>query len=274
MKLVLLCNRDLASCVALNRLLPALSDKHDIQLALSARVGGNRALPVALRALKFVEQDFFNDVVFPMAQARADRPASALKTFEELARLIGQPLRQWNRLNEAEELEQLRAMAPDLVISIRYGVILKAAALSIPRLGVINLHSGKLPQYRGVMASFWAMLNGESSLGTTLHTIDDASIDTGRVIASTELPIDSERSYLWHVLALYEDGCAEILKAVDSLSRGETLSTVAQGQGGAYYSFPDETDLQRFAARGLQLFDSETLRQLCQQFLPASDIDA
>ena len=269
MKLLFLCNRDLASCVALNRLLPVLSEQHDIQLALSARVGGNKTLPVALRALKFVEQDFFNEVVFPMAQASSDRPASALKTFEELARLIGQPLRQWNRLNE-----QLRVMAPDLVISIRYGVILKAAALAIPRLGVINLHSGKLPQYRGVMASFWAMLNGESSLGTTLHTIDDASIDTGRVIASTELPIDSERSYLWHVLALYEDGCAEILKAVDCLSRGETLSTVAQGQGGAYYSFPDETDLQRFAARGLQLFDSKTLRQLCQQFLPTLDIDA
>jgi methionyl-tRNA formyltransferase len=273
MKLLFLCNRDLASCLALNRLLPALSDQHDIKLALSARVGGNKSLPVALRALKFVEQDFFNDVVFPMAQARTDRPASALKTFEELARLIGQPLRQWNRLNDAKELEQMRAMAPDLVISIRYGVILKAAALAIPRLGVINLHSGQLPQYRGVMASFWAMLNGESFLGTTLHTIDDASIDTGRVIASTELPIDSERSYLWHVLALYTDGCEEILRAVNCLSRGETLPAVSQGEGSAYYSFPEETDLQRFAARGLQLFDSDTLRQVCQQFLPASDID-
>ncbi len=271
MNLVFLCNRDLASCLALNRLLPALLDDHDIQIALSARVGGNRVLPAALQALKFVEQDLFNDVIFPQAEARPDRSRTALNTFEELARLSGQPLLQWNRLNQTEELEQLRAMAPDLVICIRYGVILKTAALAIPRLGVINLHSGKLPDYRGVMASFWAMLNGESSLGTTLHYIDDASIDTGRVIAATELAIDSQRSYLWHVLALYEDGCEEILKAVACLSAGQTLPGIAQGEGGTYYSFPDTGDLQRFTDKGLQLFDSDTLRRVCQQFLSEAE---
>ena len=72
---------------------------------------------------------------------------------------------------------------PELMISIRYGKILRSKALSIPDLGVLNLHSGKLPDYRGVMATFRAMLAQEQELFSTLHWIDDDTIDTGRVIS-------------------------------------------------------------------------------------------
>ena len=63
------------------------------------------------------------------------------------------------------------------------------------------------------MATFWALLNGESEIGTTLHFIDDASIDTGRIVGSTRLRVDSRRSYLWHVLSLYEEGCEQLVHA-------------------------------------------------------------
>ena len=72
---------------------------------------------------------------------------------------------------------------PELMISIRYGKILRSKALSIPDHGVLNLHSGKLPDYRGVMATFRAMLAQEQELFSTLHWIDDDTIDTGRVIS-------------------------------------------------------------------------------------------
>ena len=49
-----------------------------------------------------------------------------------------------------------------------YRRILKAAAIQIPRHGVLNLHSGLLPAYKGLMATFWATLNGEEEIGCTL----------------------------------------------------------------------------------------------------------
>jgi methionyl-tRNA formyltransferase len=45
------------------------------------------------------------------------------------------------------------------------------------------------------MASFWALLNNESEIGTTLHFIEDSSIDTGSIVASTRLAVQRERSY-------------------------------------------------------------------------------
>lgn len=267
MQLVVLCNRDLASCLALNLLLPELQPEHELQIVLSARVGSNPQQPAALQALKFAEQSLFNDVIFPLAETSRSAAAAELKTFTELAAQTGQPLLEFNNINSAPELEQFQTMAPDLAISIRYGVILKSETLAVPRLGFINLHSGQLPAYRGVMASFWAMLDGQQSLGTTLHTIDDASIDTGRIIATTQLATDPSRSYLWHVLALYEDGCREIVRAIASLAQGQSLKTRPQSGEGGYFSFPGNADLDRFQKQGLQLLDAQTLRGITARFL-------
>jgi methionyl-tRNA formyltransferase len=107
-----------------------------------------------------------------------------------------QPVTESNNINSAEGLLILRKMQPDLILSVRYGVILKNEAIRTARLGVLNLHSGLLPNYRGVMTTFWAMLNGETTIGTTLHYINDANIDAGDIVDTTTIKADSSRSYL------------------------------------------------------------------------------
>ena len=68
-------------------------------------------------------------------------------------------------------LQKLRDVRADLLISIRFGMILGTEALGLPPRGVLNLHSGLLPQYRGVLATFRALLNGDAEIGCTLHWI-------------------------------------------------------------------------------------------------------
>lgn len=267
MNIVVLCNRDLASCLALNHLLPALLPAHRINLVVSARVGGSNAAPPELAQLKFAEQALFNSLLWPLADGLPAESRGRLRSLAALAVETGQPLQECNRLNLAPELDQFREMAPDLVISIRYGVILKAPVLSVPPLGVLNLHSGPLPDYRGVMASFWGLLNGETSLGTTLHTIDDDSIDTGRIVATTALPVNPEKSYLWHVLSLYEAGCANIIAAVNQLDQGQALTTMPQPGGGNYYSFPDRAALEKFHQQGWRLVDDDDLLAVARGFI-------
>ncbi len=267
MKIVVLCNRDLASCLALNYLLPALQPEHHINLVVSARVGSSKAVPAELAQLKFAEQGLFNNLLWPLADSLSTAQRGNFCSFTALANRTGQPLHEFNRLNTAPELDQFRAMAPDLVLSIRYGVILKAPVLSVPGLGVLNLHSGPLPDYRGVMASFWGLLNGEANLGTTLHTIDDDSIDTGRIVATTTLPVNPDKSYLWHVLSLYEAGCAEIVAAVARLAAGQALDSTPQPAGGNYYSFPDQAALRKFHAQGWRLVDDNDLVAVARRFI-------
>jgi len=156
---------------------------------------------------------------------------------------------------------------PDLIISIRYGVILNDAVIEKSRLGVLNLHSGKLPDYRGVMATFWAMLNSEAYAGTTLHYIQNSRIDEGDIIASTELPIEANRSYLWHVLGLYPDGCETILKAVKRLEQSQVIKTSPQPKTGNYYTYPKTEDLELFENKGFKLYDSAEILPFLQRYV-------
>ncbi len=267
MRITILANRDLASCLALNHLLPDL-DGHDLTVFLSSRVG-SKPLPEKLRLLKFFEQDIFNEIVFPLA-ARLGRDG-ALLGFDQMGGRIGAPVGELNDINAGEGLERFAGSRPDLVLSIRYGVILKEAALAVPRRGVLNLHSGRLPAYRGVMATFWAMRNGEEEIGATVHYIDDSRIDTGPVVDMTSMAVDPARSCLWHVLALYEDGCGALARAVERIAAGEPPPVRPQEPGGAYYSFPDEAALAAFEARGRRLFDPEDALDAARRFMPAGD---
>lgn len=251
MNILVLANRDLASNYALNLLLPALQ-QHSVSLWLSSAVGGGQSRPEALRQLKFFEQQLFNEIVFPLL----DRAGGAgYRSFSAMAPLLAAEPRTENAINGEASLARTAGLQPDLVLSIRFGGILREDFIAIPRHGVINLHSGPLPQYRGVMATFWAMLAGEQMLGTTLHSIDDSSIDTGRVIATTRTPVHADRSYLWNVLNLYPDGIGKMLQAVSTLAAEGTLATRPQQAGGHYFSFPAEADLQAFSDAGYRLYD-------------------
>ena len=152
------------------------------------------------------------------------------------------------------DLNLLRAFDADLLISIRFGQIFKAEAIAQPRTGIINLHSGLLPEYKGVMASFWSLLNEEPRLGTTLHWITDKKIDSGALISTRSQPARSSETYVKQVLSLYRPGAEQICEAVHQLqslasTKGDDLPS------GAYYSFPTTDDIDRFEKRGWRLFE-------------------
>jgi methionyl-tRNA formyltransferase len=265
MRILLLANRDLASNLALNLLLPQLR-AHSLSVWLSARVGGGGAAPVPLQRLRFLEQTLFNVLVFPLLDRHSEAPRQ-LCSFETLAQRHRAPLREENAINSPPALNRLQQLAPDLILSIRYGGILREAAIAVPQHGVLNLHSGLLPDYRGVMATFWAMLHGEREIGTTLHRISDGGIDTGAVIAQTRQRVNYQQCYLSNVLQLYPAGCRAMLEAVHTLAAGEALTEHPQGTGGQYFSFPGSAELARFEAAGLQLYDeAEVLALARSQF--------
>ena len=147
--------------------------------------------------------------------------------------------------------------APDLIVSIRFGGILKETVISIPRKGVINLHSGILPKYKGVMATFWAMKNNDPQVGTTLHTIDDGSIDTGQVVKISKMNVEIKKSYLWHVLELYKQGSLDILEAIETLNSGDVLDSTPQNESNTYFTFPTENECNDFENNGLCIVDEQ-----------------
>ncbi len=253
MRITILANRDLAAGYALNMLVDRL-DGHDVTIFLSDRIGSGRKKPAALRALSAYERallEYFQTRPLPDPFALS-RP---LRSFDALGEMTGKPVLTLNRINQGEDFLTYASSQPDLVVSMRYGVILKQPVIDLPSLGVVNLHSGLLPDYRGVMATFRAMMNGEQEQGTTLHYITDDSIDTGPVIGTTCVPLDARKSYLWNMLRLYDGGCERILETIGKLASGEPVPVTAQSREGTYYTFPSDEELDTFREAGYGLFD-------------------
>lgn len=267
MKICLLVNQDLASNLALNHILPRLADNHQLRVYLSSKVGAQTPLSPDLAMLAFLEQGLFRDLLFPaLDEGKAE---GALLSFKQLSRHTSQDIRILNQINSNESLAELAGFGADLFLSIRYGGILREQAIALPKRGVINLHSGLLPDYRGVMATFRAMLNGESEIGATVHFISDPGIDTGDIIASTRVPVEPEHSYLWHVLSLYPPACDLLLRCIDDLAQGKPLQTKPQPAKGNYFSFPGDEELRAFHKQGLRLYDVEEITSFAQQYLGA-----
>jgi methionyl-tRNA formyltransferase len=265
LRICLLVNQDLASNLALNHLLPRLAQQHQLRVYMSSKVGRQQPLPQELGMLAFLEQGLFRDLLFPALDGCES--VAALLSFQQLSRYTDGEISILNHINSEESLSALAGFGADLFLSIRYGGILREQAIALPRRGVINLHSGLLPDYRGVMATFRAMLRGEQEIGATIHFISDASIDTGDIIATTRAPVQPERSYLWHVLGLYPPACEVLLRCVGQLAAGRALDRIPQPAGGNYFSFPGEVELQAFRRAGLKLYDVEELTLFARQYL-------
>lgn len=99
------------------------------------------------------------------------------------------PVFQPSKINTPEFIAEIRELAPDLVVVVAFGQILKPEFLCIPPLGCINVHASLLPQYRGAAPIHWALINGEEKTGVTTMYLD-AGMDTGDMILKQEVVIE------------------------------------------------------------------------------------
>lgn len=72
-------------------------------------------------------------------------------------------------VNLPEHVALLKEISPDFIFSFYYRSILKKEILEIPRFGALNMHGSYLPRYRGRAPVNWAVINGETETGATLH---------------------------------------------------------------------------------------------------------
>lgn len=241
LRVTLLGHPDIASIYALNRLVQTLPG-HDYTLFLSPAIAIGPDAHPAMQELDRLDREMLK--AFDRGDYSPGGETPALRSLD--GKYLQAP-------NSDSGLALLRDARPDLIVSIRYRKILKDEAIAVPRLGVLNLHSGILPDYRGVMATFWAMLERADEIGTTLHSIVDSGIDTGPIVSIQRKAPETKASYASNVLDLYADGVDATALAVSRLGSGETLEFTAPDHRGTYYSAPEYADIQAFLDSGLVL---------------------
>ena len=88
----------------------------------------------------------------------------------------------------AELRDAVSRAKPDFIFSFYYRHMLPVDLLAIAARGAYNMHGSLLPKYRGRVPTNWAVLNGETETGATLHEMA-AKPDAGAIIAQTPVPI-------------------------------------------------------------------------------------
>jgi methionyl-tRNA formyltransferase len=266
MKILLLANKDIASNLALNILFRTMPGAHKFKILLSSSVGKNsKSKPQSLVDLAFFEQDLFNKILFPALQ---NPPSLNSEKFQSFAgfKTKGIEVSDIHSINCQTGIETIKAFAPDLIVSIRFGLILQSAVIAIPKFGVINLHSGELPTYRGVMATFRAMQQNDTEYGTTLHYINDSGIDSGEIICITKQVLDYQRSYLHNTLSLYETGIKDVVNTITEIENTGKCSSYSVNSKGNYFSFPSEQELNNFKQKGLTLYEYQDVIDIAQRY--------
>lgn len=105
----------------------------------------------------------------------------------------GVPVHQPEDVNAPEEIERIRALGADLLITAAYGQILSAGLLSVPPLGGINLHGSILPSYRGAAPVARAIEHGDAESGVTVIRMSP-QIDAGGMLLVARTPIDPDET--------------------------------------------------------------------------------
>jgi methionyl-tRNA formyltransferase len=84
--------------------------------------------------------------------------------------------------------EAVRRAKPEFIFSFYYRHMLPADLLALALRGAYNMHGSLLPKYRGRVPVNWAVLNGETETGATLHEMA-VKPDAGAIVGQTSVPI-------------------------------------------------------------------------------------
>ena len=128
-----------------------------------------------------------------------DRPAGrkmvlAPPPVKEYALAKNIPVYQPQNLKNGGFFEQLREIAPDIIVVAAYGNILPKNILDFPKYGCVNVHASLLPAYRGASPINAAVINGEKLTGITTIYMDEG-IDTGDMILKKPLEIGENETF-------------------------------------------------------------------------------
>ncbi|MBP6767549.1 MAG: hypothetical protein KA171_07175 [Reyranella sp.] len=156
-------------------------------------------------------------------------------------------------VNSAETLAAVRACAPDFIVVMNFDQILQPPLIALPKVAALNVHPSMLPKLRGPCPVLWARARQERISGATIHAIEDRTIDTGRVLAQVEVPIDGTSSVGELTTQFFLAGARALPTALTRLAADRTAGRPQQLSDGQYLGYPTALQMKEFRRAGLRL---------------------
>jgi methionyl-tRNA formyltransferase len=144
------------------------------------------------------------------------------------------PVIQPERLKPPEVADTLRMWNADVGVVAAYGRIIPEHLLTIPRLGMINVHASLLPKYRGAAPVHRAVINGDAETGVTIMRVVK-ELDAGPMFAKVTRSIGPDETSDVVEESLAESGARLLITVLDQMAEG-TAQEEAQDDSQATYA--------------------------------------
>ncbi len=148
----------------------------------------------------------------------------SMPPVKELALEHGLTVYQPVRARDAEFVEIIRGINPDVIAVVAFGQILPKDILDIPKYGCINVHASLLPEYRGAAPIQWAVIDGKEETGVTIQLMD-VGVDTGDILNVSIRKLDEKETGGSLFDKLSEDGAKLLVETLDGLLAGTVTRT-------------------------------------------------
>lgn len=262
MRIAICTKNDLFGAIVLNKVVPRLVG-HRLAVFMSVRERNelDDRIP-ELDLMRMVERQIPLEVVFPLLDASEDHPSS-FSTPRQVALQAGSAMTLIHDMRPEGGTREIEAFAPDLILSVRFSYLFRRSTIAMAKAGIINVHPGPLPGYRGLYAPFWQMIRGNDTLRCTVHLVDPG-IDTGPVLSIEEVPLVAGRSMFWHATQLYLAGAA---RAVDFILEDLPTAKPQDPARAGYNNFPSREDFARFQALGFRLVRGADYQDMLLPFI-------
>ncbi|MGQ6014590.1 bifunctional UDP-4-amino-4-deoxy-L-arabinose formyltransferase/UDP-glucuronic acid oxidase ArnA [Serratia sp. IR-2025] len=157
--------------------------------------------------------------------------------FSSVARLgaeLDLPVYAPEDVNHPLWVDRIRDLQPDVIFSFYYRHMLSDEILSLAPQGGFNLHGSLLPHYRGRAPVNWALVNGETETGATLHKMVKRP-DAGNIVGQQKVTIaDSDTALTLHKKVL-EAAQAVLKEQLPKLKNGTATFTKQDESQASYF---------------------------------------
>ena len=143
----------------------------------------------------------------------------AMSPVKEYALSQGLPVYQPVTFKDAKVVEELQAIAPDLIVVVAYGKLLPQNVLDLPKFGCVNMHASVLPELRGAGPVQWSILNHCKETGVTAMYMS-AGMDEGDIIEIRRTPIDPNETGAELMNRLADIAAQLACDTVDAIANG------------------------------------------------------
>ena len=164
-----------------------------------------------------------------------------MPAVKQAAMELGIPVIQPERMKVPGTFEQLQEWAPDLIVVMAFGQILRKNVLELPHYGCLNAHASLLPRWRGASPIQASILNGDALSGVTIMQMDPG-VDTGPMLRSRELPIAADDTSVTLSEKLSLLAADLLIETIPGYIAGEILPKPQPEEGACYTGMISKQD--------------------------------